>query len=306
MKTYIVIGALAAFGALAGCATSTNPAQISDRSFDQGQASKPASYSVRRGDTLYSIAWQHDSDFRTLAMLNGLEPPYNLRPGQTLKLNEAGAGGGMPSDSGNAPQGAKTTPLNGGGADDSDDSWLLSGGDESDSNGISATPIEAASPHADGASTDSAGNELGTQVAGAVEQAKPAKQEYSPVKNVQWQWPSKGQIVGTFEDKRNITAGIDIAGQKGQPVTAAGPGIVVYAGSGVRGYGNLVILKHNDHFLSAYAHNDTLKVKENDVVSAGQTIATMGNSDADRVALHFEIRKDGQPQDPMNYLPDQG
>ncbi|MEC8918669.1 MAG: peptidoglycan DD-metalloendopeptidase family protein, partial [Pseudomonadota bacterium] len=118
-----------------------------------------------------------------------------------------------------------------------------------------------------------------------------------------WQWPASGQVVGRFDDDSNITPGIDIAGQKGQPVKAAGPGIVVYAGDGVRGYGNLIILKHNDRFLSAYAHNDSLKVKENDVVEAGETIATMGQTDADQVELHFEVRVNGQPQDPLQYLP---
>ena len=156
-----------------------------------------------------------------------------------------------------------------------------------------------------GSTVDRQGNDVGTAVAGETTTEKPAQQQYSPVANVAWQWPVKGRVVGDFTQSRNITAGIDIAGQKGQSVKAAGPGIVVYAGNGVRGYGNLIIIKHNDHFLSAYAHNQSLNVKENDVVSAGQTIATMGNSDADQVALHFEIRKDGQPQDPLKYLPDQ-
>ncbi len=111
--------------------------------------------------------------------------------------------------------------------------------------------------------------------------------------------------MGIFLGRRGaVTAGIDIAGQKGQPVRAAGPGIVVYAGSGVRGYGNLILLKHNDQYLSAYAHNDSLRVTENDVVEAGQVIATMGDSDAESVRLHFEVRKDGQPQDPLKYLPE--
>ena len=121
--------------------------------------------------------------------------------------------------------------------------------------------------------------------------------------NINWQWPVEGDVVGTFEEGGSITAGIDIAGQKGQPVKAAGPGIVVYAGSGVRGYGSLMLIKHNDEFLSAYAHNDSLRVKENDVVKAGETIATMGDSDAEDARLHFEIRKDGQPEDPLTFLP---
>jgi len=149
-----------------------------------------------------------------------------------------------------------------------------------------------------------AGNDAGTEVAGEPSGAPDrSDRTYQPVEDVPWQWPADGQLIGRFDDDSNITPGIDIAGQKGQPVKAAGPGIVVYAGDGVRGYGNLIILKHNDRFLSAYAHNDTLRVKENDVVEAGETIATMGQTDADQVELHFEVRVNGQPQDPLQYLP---
>ncbi len=147
--------------------------------------------------------------------------------------------------------------------------------------------------------------DAGTQVAGEPErQPASAGRTYTPVDEVPWQWPADGELIGRFGEGGSITAGIDIAGQKGQPVRAAGPGIVVYAGSGVRGYGNLILLKHNDQYLSAYAHNDSLRVTENDVVEAGQVIATMGDSDAESVRLHFEVRKDGQPQDPLKYLPE--
>jgi lipoprotein NlpD len=126
---------------------------------------------------------------------------------------------------------------------------------------------------------------------------------YTPAETIDWQWPIEGDVVSAFGEGQSITAGIDIAGEKGQPVKAAGSGIVVYAGSGVRGYGNLVLLKHNDEFLTAYAHNDSLRVSENDVVKVGETIATMGDSDAEDVRLHFEVRKNGQPQDPLEFLP---
>ncbi|MGQ7243379.1 peptidoglycan DD-metalloendopeptidase family protein [Salinicola sp. V024] len=155
-----------------------------------------------------------------------------------------------------------------------------------------------------GSTKTAAGNDAGTEVAGEPSGAPDrSDRTYKPVENVPWQWPTSGQVVGKFDGDSNITPGIDIAGQKGQPVKAAGPGIVVYAGDGVRGYGNLIILKHNDRFLSAYAHNDSLKVKENDVVETGETIATMGQTDADQVELHFEVRVNGQPQDPLKYLP---
>ncbi|MFC2992511.1 peptidoglycan DD-metalloendopeptidase family protein [Halomonas tibetensis] len=145
--------------------------------------------------------------------------------------------------------------------------------------------------------------DAGTAVAGGSQAPDRSARTFTPVDDVSWRWPADGEIVGRFGEGGSITAGIDIAGQKGQPVKAAGPGIVVYAGSGVRGYGNLILLKHNDDYLSAYAHNDSLRVRENDVVEAGEVIATMGDSDAEDVRLHFEVRKNGQPQDPLNYLP---
>lgn len=130
-----------------------------------------------------------------------------------------------------------------------------------------------------------------------------SQKTYTPAENISWQWPTDGQIVAGFGEAPRVTKGIDIGGQKGQPVKAAGPGIVVYAGSGVSDYGNLVMIRHNDEYLSVYAHNDSLNVKENDVVDAGQVIATMGETDSDDVRLHFEVRKDGQVQDPLEYLP---
>jgi lipoprotein NlpD len=114
-------------------------------------------------------------------------------------------------------------------------------------------------------------------------------------------WPASGALISGFDDVRN--KGLDIAGKAGDPVLAAADGRVVYAGSGLRGYGNLVILKHNNTFLTAYAHNQTLLVKEDQGVRKGQKIAEMGSTDADRVKLHFEIRRQGKPVDPSRYLP---
>jgi lipoprotein NlpD len=114
-------------------------------------------------------------------------------------------------------------------------------------------------------------------------------------------WPASGTVVATFDEVKN--KGVDIAGKLGDPVNAVADGRVVYAGAGLRGYGNLIILKHNDTYLTAYAHNQTLLVKEDQSVRKGQKIAEMGNSDADRVKLHFEVRKQGKPVDPLKYLP---
>ena len=116
-----------------------------------------------------------------------------------------------------------------------------------------------------------------------------------------FQWPARGNVLAGFDESKN--KGLDIAGKAGDPVLAAADGRVVYAGAGLRGYGNLIILKHNNTFLSAYAHNQTLLVKEDQVIKRGQKIAEMGNSDADQVKLHFEIRRQGKPVDPAKYLP---
>ncbi|MES2423616.1 MAG: peptidoglycan DD-metalloendopeptidase family protein [Pseudomonadota bacterium] len=119
--------------------------------------------------------------------------------------------------------------------------------------------------------------------------------------DVPWLWPSSGNVIASFDEVKN--KGLDFAGAAGDPVLAAADGRVVYAGAGLRGYGNLVILKHNNTYLTAYAHNQTLLVKEDQTVRRGQKIAEMGNSDADRVKLHFEVRRQGKPVDPAKYLP---
>ncbi|MCK0745785.1 peptidoglycan DD-metalloendopeptidase family protein [Chromohalobacter nigrandesensis] len=356
---------------LAGCASSSGAPQVQDLSVSRN-SDPPSSYTVKSGDTLYGIAWQNNLDFRDLAQLNDITPPYRLDPGQTLRLSPDGDAEATSSDASDEIDGAVATPL-GGGADTNagaqDDDWLTpadgassqdrdlavasidsqavgaaskasgSGApgpvydadeaadesardnqDESDASDSSAANDERQEAQEDSApSTDEQATgdeqsekseqsestqEAGTSVAGESDATPDRSQrEYQPVEDVAWQWPTEGDVVNGFDDNSTVTAGIDIAGEKGQPVKAAGPGIVVYAGSGVRGYGNLIILKHNDHFLSAYAHNDTLRVEENDVVEAGEAIATMGDTDADRVKLHFEVRQDGQPQDPMEYLP---
>jgi lipoprotein NlpD len=118
---------------------------------------------------------------------------------------------------------------------------------------------------------------------------------------VGWIWPAHGNLIAGFDEAKN--KGLDIAGKAGEPVFASADGRVVYAGAGLRGYGNLIILKHNNTYLTAYAHNQTLLVKEDQSVQKGQKIAEMGNSDADRVKLHFEIRRQGKPVDPARYLP---
>ncbi|MDX1467273.1 MAG: peptidoglycan DD-metalloendopeptidase family protein [Halomonas sp.] len=367
--------------ALAGCAAQqgeSGPVQVRDLSAARADA-RPAQYTVQAGDTLYGIAWRHDMDYRDLARLNRIGPPYRIEPGQTLALGGDGTGAAAPGQAdaqGVDGGGVVATGLGGAASASGEDlDWLLpdesaiernrrlsaeraqqdaagdgaadegaenaSGDDQGpgpvysyDSPGADGElserdlaerrerdaqaleeDAERAQPAADQgaeqtaqASSDASGEapaatDEGASVAGEPDAPASTERRYTPVAEVPWQWPAPGEVVGRFGEGSSITAGIDIAGQKGQAVKAAGPGIVVYAGSGVRGYGNLILLKHNDQFLSAYAHNQTLHVEENDVVEAGDVIATMGDSDAEDVRLHFEVRKDGQPQDPLEYLP---
>lgn len=130
--------------------------------------------------------------------------------------------------------------------------------------------------------------------------AAPAPMAETPEDALSFQWPARGNVIAGFDESKN--KGLDIGGKAGDPVVAAADGRVVYAGAGLRGYGNLIILKHNNTYLTAYAHNQTLLVKEDQVIKRGQKIAEMGNSDADQVKLHFEVRRQGKPVDPTKYL----
>lgn len=329
--------------AVSGCASQqSNTPQVRDLSDARRAVENSPQYTVKAGDTLYGIAWQHNLDYRQLAAINNIAAPYQIHPGQTIALRE-GAGGASAQPS--APQAASTGVVATGlqpqatavASNDQELDWLLP--DESaiernqrltaERSAVEASQqvAAAANTSAEPANTQPPAEPAPTpeptpepmpepepEPAPAAE-PEPAAQPtqtartdrssrtFTPAENIDWRWPTDGQVSGEFGQGGSITAGIDITGQKGQPVRAAGPGIVVYAGSGVRGYGNLILLKHNDQFLSAYAHNDSLSVKENDVVEAGEVIATMGDSDADAVKLHFEVRRDGQPQNPLDYLP---
>lgn len=361
MRKVLLISAIAL--AVAGCANQeyVTP-QVRDLSVSR-ESSSAGHYTVEPGDTLYGIAWRHDMDYRDLARLNQVGPPYNIEPGQELRLNDGAAAVAPQPQAAEQTGGevATATALGGQPSGQTTDDWLLPDEQAIERNRrLTAEPLDGTGPTPSETALASAENvaptpppvppldpqperqaqtepepkepepqqvpepepqqapepepepqtqpepqaDAGTQVAGEPErQPERDTRTYTPVAEVPWEWPADGELVGRFSEGGSITAGIDIAGQKGQPVRAAGPGIVVFAGGGVRGYGNLILLKHNDQFLSAYAHNDALQVTENDVVEAGQVIASMGDSDAESVRLHFEVRKDGQPQDPLEFLP---
>ena len=255
---------------LAACKSSTHVAPIDQ--LDQPPGIKLNYHTISRGDTLYSIAWRYGLDYRTLAAMNGIGPPYTIYAGRKLKVTEGGSG----SESTSAYVGEGTQ--------------------------VVAIP-----------ETSSGVSEVGggvTEVAAASEPA-PAERtpEPSPAPALapspagNWAWPARGRVLNRFVADDPLRKGIDIEGSLGEPVLAASSGSVVYAGSGLAGYGQLVIVKHNEQFLSAYGHNSKLLVKEGDAVKSGQKIAEIGSSGAERNQLHFEIRRAGRPVDPLEYLP---
>lgn len=237
---------------LIGCVSGGHFVSV-DRKF---RNTVPASgmHSVKRGETLYSIAWTYGIDYRKLAQANHITPPYVIYPGQKIRVD-----------------GRRNT--------------------------ASARPNK---------SVDN------TTPKPAVAQNAPSKQvskpAYTPPKvsnnaTPTWKWPANGRLIAGYSAKEPVNKGIDINGSIGESIFAATAGTVVYAGQGLRGYGNLVIVKHNDKYLSAYAHASRILVKEQEVVKVGQKIAEIGSTGTDKVMLHFEIRQNGKPVDPLKYLP---
>lgn len=245
---------------------------------------RPQAYTVQKGDTLYGIALEHGFDYMEVAEWNGIAPPYTIRVGQSVKLNAP-------------PQAVVVTPLK--------------AGSVVETRQAGEDPLLKTQPKAVKlAYSEQAEKGL---TARAEPQDKPAPIELPAEKKeaiqaedderVEWNWPAAGKVITSFNEASGSGKGLDIGGKSGQPVLAAGPGKVVYSGNGLRGYGKLVIIKHNKTYLSAYAHNHQILVKEGQNVTRGQKIAEMGDSDADQVKLHFEIRRFGKPVDPIKYLP---
>ena len=233
-------------------------------------AGKPGYYTVRPGDSLIRIGLDVGQNWRDLVRWNALENPNKLEIGQVLRVVSPAADNTPSTPVGAAPV-ANTA-------------------------GVVGQPLPAAKPLP--ASTPAAATSTPSAPAAAATQASVAKHAEDSVTFI---WPAEGVVLAGFDDAKN--KGVDIGGKAGQSVLAAAEGRVVYAGAAVRGFGNLIILKHSNTLLSAYAHNQTLLVKEDQTVKQGQKIAEMGSSDADRVKLHFEIRRQGKPVDPVKLLP---
>jgi lipoprotein NlpD len=240
---------------------------------------KSSQYTVKKGETLYSIAWRSSSDVRNIARLNNIASPYRIYPGQKLTLV--------------ATKVKKTTK-----ASESKVSHKKStksstvSNKNSHKNTLASTKKQA----------------YGENVSkGKVAQNNTLELDKTPGKFSQkisrWQWPVKGKVVKYFSNGAQGNKGIDITGRRGTKIRSAAKGKVVYAGNALRGYGKLIIIKHNDDYLSAYAHNDRILVKEQQQISRGDIISTMGDSDANKVMLHFEIRFRGKSVNPLKYLP---
>jgi len=236
-------------------------------------------YVVKRGDTLFSIAFRYGWDWKALAARNNIPEPYTIHVGQAIRFDGR-------SNSGSAA--------------------------------VAAAPVIVAPPTTNNANSPS--GSIKTTVitrpvgatSGGTSTTTTAPAVTAPVNTPVvagarspsgWAWPTSGVLIAKFSSNGSLNKGIDIAGDLGQPVLAASDGSVVYAGSGLRGYGELVIIKHSDTYVSAYGHNRRLLVREGQQVKAGQTIAEMGSTGTDRVKLHFEIRRQGKPVDPLEFLP---
>jgi lipoprotein NlpD len=291
-KSYRVSGWIAGVAtlALAACGSAPpNHAPVEDRGVSSASApgpaaavvkpppgienaGKPGYYTVKPGDTLIRIGLESGQSHKDISSWNALDNPNKIEVGQVLRV--------VP------PIGevvVVTKPVSTG--------------------TVTTTPIVSANNSTTSAAKPAVAN-ASAATAATTAAAKPVPVPV-PVSGADddlgWIWPGKGSVIAEFDEVKN--KGVDIAGNAGDAVLAAADGKVVYAGAGLRGYGNLIILKHNNTYLTAYAHNQSLMVKEDQTVKKGQKIAEMGSSDAERVKLHFEVRRQGKPVDPLKYLP---
>lgn len=301
-SSLIIAGLMLAL--LSACSTTPNQAPVVDRNITPVPV-KPAApsetpapprdeagmYTVKKGDTLIRIALEHGQNYRDIAAWNNLANPDDIKVDQVLRVappNSSGPGVQTaavvmpPSDTKPAAPAApkKTSPK----------------GEKRPYSEANLAEMQ----RADNGKPEQLASVNPAPAPAPVPPPAPAPVVPSDEK-LSWIWPADGKVVATFDEGKN--KGVDIAGKAGQQVVAAGAGKVMYAGSGIRGYGNLVIVKHSDTLLSAYAHNRAIVVKEGQTVNKGQMIAEMGDSDTDTVKLHFEIRQLGKPVDPSRFLP---
>ncbi|MEH6583755.1 MAG: peptidoglycan DD-metalloendopeptidase family protein [Halioglobus sp.] len=242
---------------LVACGGNKYRAPVEDRRIQPKPV--PASYSVQRGDTLFSIAWRYGLDYRAVADSNSIPSPYTIYPGQKIYL-----GASPPPKPKKSTAATVTTPK------------------ASTKPAVAATPPPVAKTPSTTSNKSSSGANTNSKV-------------------TRWRWPTAGRVTRGYSS--TVHKGIDIDGKRGDAIYAVASGKVVYAGTGIVGYGELLIVKHNEIYLSAYGHNSRLLAREGDQIKAGQKIAEKGSSGTDTVKLHFEIRKEGKPIDPKRILP---
>lgn len=313
------IAALAAALLVAACASRPTSAPVVDRG--AASASQPsdrgvagATHVVQRGETLYSIALEHGVDYRDVARWNGLGDGTRISVGQRLRLSPPEA---APLAVAPTPKGVEvgSAPLAGGGVEARPlDSGAMAAQGQSDG-AMKTGPKALRLPYSKenvAMLSSRGGADVAAPAASVPPAYAPSGQAPAPGTQAEsasaasagglgFVWPAKGKLLNGFSEPNS--KGVDIAGKPGDPVVAAAPGRVMYTGTGIRGYGKLIVIKHDDGFNSVYAHNRSILVKEGQSVARGERIAELGSTDSDRPKLHFEIRKSGKPVDPMKYLP---
>ncbi|KGQ70241.1 peptidase M23 [Chelonobacter oris] len=271
-----------------------------DKGFYKGET-----YTVRKGDTMFLIAYISGLDVADLAAKNNMSEPYNLRVGQVLQIGSGNAGASNGVATATAASAAATAATATAPTVPTPPAVTYTPGPNNTQYGSDGTitgPVKASAGNAATMAQQQAQQTITATAATAA--ATAAVTPPSAVNSaISWRWPTGGKVIQGFSSADGGNKGLDISGSRGQAVNAAAAGRVVYAGNALRGYGNLIIIKHNDDFLSAYAHNESILVKDQQEVSAGQQIAKMGSSGTNSVKLHFEIRFKGKSVDPTRYLP---
>ena len=272
---------------LAGCGPSWSPVDNGSGTRGSYRATPEGYYRVRRGDSLYTIAFKLGMDWRDLAVWNGVRAPYLIYPDQELRLTAppSPSSGEVVTRPARVPAGTVSTDLP-----------KPAATQPAEVDPAQATPSgkpSASAAEAPRSATLPAPEAASTQPAAIGPSRDPAA----------WRWPTEGRLLSTFRANDPARNGVEIGGNEGQPILAAAAGEVVYSGSGLIGYGELIIVKHSDRMLSAYAHNRRRLVGEGQQVAAGEKLAEMGRDDRNRAMLHFEIRVNGTPQDPLKFLP---
>jgi lipoprotein NlpD len=299
VSRYVLLLAVVAAGLLGGCASRT-PAPVIERGSAPGKGLAPVTtpakpgefHTVKRGETLYSIALEHGQSYRDVAAWNNIDNPNVIRIGQQLRV--APPEGVAVAKPVVGPAAVETRPL------------AASSPTPPSSDTVKRDPKGGKQPYTEQAVAAAQKAEVAHTQPPAVQARVEPRPEPRPVETaaggeLNWTWPSSGKVIAAYVEGGN--KGVDIEGRVGEPVLAAETGKVTYAGSGIRGYGNLLIIQHASGLSSVYAHNSKLLAKEGQQVARGQKIAELGNSDADQAKLHFEIRRQGKPLDPLKLLP---